>query len=263
MFESALKLSPKIRKFTSHVDILIESSRYTLETLSNPKDFGELFKLRHQAFLKGRKVKLTKRVLPLDLDKYDSVCDHILIKEKASGEIVGTYRVLSSLYTDSFYSENEFDLSPFLSSASGNVLELGRACITPAHRNGFVLDLLWKGVGQYCLKTQAKYLFGCASFWDTDKIKTLELIKYLKDEGHELKSFNINVTKKFKWKNNFSGEVVAKQEHIPALLKSYLKAGAKVNLEPAYDKAFKCFDFLTILDIDEMTSFFRKRYLKD
>ena len=49
---------------------------------------------------------------------------------------------------------------------------------------------------------------------------------------------------------------------IPPLLRSYFTAGAKVYGEPALDLDFKCIDFLTILDVNNLTSGYKRRYFK-
>jgi len=41
---------------------------------------------------------------------------------------------------------------------------------------------------------------------------------------------------------------------IPDLLKSYLKFGAKICSYPAYDKEFRCFDFLTVIDYNTVNT---------
>ncbi len=47
---------------------------------------------------------------------------------------------------------------------------------------------------------------------------------------------------------------------IPALFGSYLRAGAKVALEPALDRDFQCLDYLTVLRLNQLTESFEKRY---
>ncbi|MFM8314939.1 MAG: hypothetical protein ACKOA8_11700, partial [Deltaproteobacteria bacterium] len=49
-------------------------------------------------------------------------------------------------------------------------------------------------------------------------------------------------------------------EMIPALLQSYLKAGAKVSPTPALDRDFKCVDFFTVLDMESLTQLYERRY---
>ena len=49
---------------------------------------------------------------------------------------------------------------------------------------------------------------------------------------------------------------------LPALMVSYIRAGAKVALEPALDKDFQCIDFLTVLDVEELSPQHRKKFVE-
>jgi putative hemolysin len=49
-------------------------------------------------------------------------------------------------------------------------------------------------------------------------------------------------------------------EEIPALIQSYILAGAKFYGEPALDEEFGCFDFFMMLKVSEMSRLFRRRY---
>lgn len=101
--------------------------------------------------------------------------------ERASGAIVGTYRMNCTLFSDRFYSEQEFDLRDLM-AGSGTKIELGRACIHPNHRNGLVINLLWRGIAEYMGRTEADMLFGCATVMSEDPIKIAKLIQYLREE---------------------------------------------------------------------------------
>jgi putative hemolysin len=50
------------------------------------------------------------------------------------------------------------------------------------------------------------------------------------------------------------------EEKIPSLLKSYIKAGAKVSSYPAYDEEFKCIDFATVMVRSEMDQKLVKKF---
>ena len=50
---------------------------------------------------------------------------------------------------------------------------------------------------------------------------------------------------------------------IPPLLLSYLRAGSKVYGKPALDKDFGCIDFMTILNLKDLTRFYKKRYFRE
>src|SRR5689334_18801122 len=101
----------------------------------------------------------------LDADTFDSVCDHLLIEESHTGEIVGTYRLQTgnvAAANHGYYSEREFDFNVYEPLRS-QVIELGRACVDKAHRNFSVLHLLWRGIATYALERNARFLVGCSS----------------------------------------------------------------------------------------------------
>lgn len=56
------------------------------------------------------------------------------------------------------------------------------------------------------------------------------------------------------WKG-FAAEV-----SLPPLFKAYLKAGAKVAIEPALDSDFRCIDFFTVLETRELTERYGKKF---
>lgn len=259
-----IRLSPRFIAYTPTYDIDIETSNYSLETAATMKDLLEVFELRHQIFLEDTGAAKEDSD-GYDLDEFDSVCDHIIIKSKEDNKIVGTYRVISSHYSDNFYSQSEFNLDEFLNTP-GPKLELGRACIHHAHRNGAVIDLLWRGIAEYMKVTGSRFLFGCSSLKVTDPKESKAVMNYLKEDGRLGDAFGIKPIGKF----NMVLETVEPADMdpqdvkglIPPLLRSYFTAGSKVYGEPALDLDFKCIDFLTIFDINNLTSGYKRRYFK-
>ena len=101
----------------------------------------------------------------MDQDAFDGVCEHLLVEQKATGRIVGTYRMQSGLTASrqlGYYSAQEFDFAPF-EPLRPQLLELGRACIEREHRSSEVLTLLWRGIAQYAQHHGLRYLIGCSS----------------------------------------------------------------------------------------------------
>ncbi len=198
----------------------------------------------------------------LDSDTYDDDADHLLIFK--AGQLVGTYRMLWSEVTDVFYSEEEFDLCEFL-ARPGSKIELSRACIEPDHRNGSVIGLLWQGIYEFFKQTGADYLFGLSSVRGRDPQRILGLIEQFRLGGNFDGSFAIYPTKAY----DPSYELVAslgldgipepEKKDMPPLLRTYLKAGAKLAPVPAFDPDFQCFDFFTILKRKDLNSAFMKR----
>jgi putative hemolysin len=259
-----IRLSPRFIAYTPTYDIDIETKLYRLETAATMSDLLEVFELRHKIFLEETGAASVDSD-GYDLDEFDSICDHIIIRCKETDKIVGTYRVISSVYSDNFYSQSEFNLDDFLNTA-GHKLELGRACIHHAHRNGAVIDLLWRGIAEYIQLTGSRFLFGCSSLKITDPAEAKAVMSYLKENDNAGETYNIAPIGKFNMnlKDVYPATMAADTVKglIPPLLRSYFSAGSKVFGEPALDREFKCIDFLTVLDMENLTSGYKRRYFK-
>lgn len=239
--------------------IFIETEHYILKTAEKLSEFYPIFKMRQEAFLLNDE---TCRIpFRIDIDEYDFTYDHIVIIDKKSKRICGTYRMKTSLDDGHFYGQNEFYLDHFLKSP-GIKLELGRACIHPDFRNGAVIDLLWKGIAKYARLTNARYLFGCSSVKITDIKKVGQLMSYLVEENMTSQEYGIHPTENFTM-NGLSvlEETTAESKKLlPPLLRSYLQAGSKVHGAPALDIDFQCIDLLTILDLQQVQGSYARRY---
>jgi len=232
--------------------------RYSIKILDQIVELKEVIELRSRIFAEEYNIEGLKN--QMDIDEFDFVCDHLIIKDNQTGKLVGTYRILCSKFTNKFYSTNEFELDAFLKS-DGIKLELGRACIEKNYRKGSVLSLLWRGVVQYAIRTKADYLFGCSSVKTESYINAQNLNEAFSREGYSDHQWAITPKKEYCFtefeKNNSNYDFDLK---IPSLLRSYLAAGAKIYGEPAFDREFHCLDYLTILKLDELKVAFEKRY---
>jgi len=183
----------------------------------------------------------------LDSDAFDDICDHLIVETTTGCRVVGTYRLQTGLRAGDalgYYSEREFDLSPF-EAARGEIVELGRACIHAGHRNFAVLNLLWKGIGAYARGHGARYLIGCSSFTTLDAALGAaayrQLLQHLappawQTRPHAAFACPLDV-------------VAAPAPRIPRLLSAYLQLGSAICGPPALDREFKTLDFLTWLDL--------------
>ncbi|MEO6624375.1 MAG: GNAT family N-acyltransferase [Burkholderiaceae bacterium] len=198
----------------------------------------------------------------LDVDPFDAVCDHLIVEDTLSGTVVGTYRMQSgarALSALGYYSEQEFDFSPFERSR-GEILELGRACVHKRHRNFAVLNLLWKGIAAYAQERGTRYLMGCSSLTSQDAsvgaAAYRRLLPNLAPQGWRTLPHR-------RWACAMD-EGPAKRAEIPRLLSAYLALGAAICGPPAIDRTFGTIDFLTWLDIespDMMAMRWRGRFL--
>lgn len=253
----------KLKSFKQKVNIKIEKGRYIIKTAENSKELLQVLRLRYEVFNLRN-----KRILKIDIDKFDKDADHLLIYDKETGKMVGTYRLICSKFTDCFYSETEFDIS-MVKHLSGEKIELGRACIRPEYRNGVTLMLLWRAISEYVEKVKADYLFGCSSVFTTDPVEvafvTDHLLKNYSSETVYVKAYksleSLQKHIQFLRENNIDTSVADKL--IPPLLKMYLSAGSRVCGLPSLDEEFGCVDFFTILDTRNLTDNFRRKYRKD
>jgi putative hemolysin len=186
----------------------------------------------------------------LDADRFDPVCDHLLIEETATGEIVGTYRLQTGLKAAEhlgYYSAQEFDFTPY-EHLRGQMIELGRACIHSGHRSFAVLNLLWKGIARYAREHGARYLTGCSSLTSRDPAEGAAA--YLALQPHLVASgLRTRPVGHFPCPLDTVAPVAPK---IPKLLAAYLALGARICGPPALDREFKTIDFLTLLDLQAL-----------
>lgn len=183
-----------------------------------------------------------------DADPFDAVCDHLLVRELESGEVVGTYRLQAGRRAgavEKLYCAQEFDLTPF-AGRRDELLELGRACVHRHHRNLAVLSLLWQGIYAYAREVNARYLIGCSSLPGTDPAVGAraysDLIRQYLAPAPWLTQPHPALACPL-W------ELSPEPAPIPRLLSAYLSLGARICGPPALDREFKTVDFLTWLDL--------------
>lgn len=184
----------------------------------------------------------------LDIDRFDAVCDHLLVEDGRSGEIVGTYRLQTGEHAAlhfGYYSEREFDFSPY-ERLRPWMLELGRACIHADHRSFSVLSLLWKGISAYAQACGARYLVGCSSLTSQDT--AVGAAAYQRLVPHLAAShLRTEPTAAFACP---LGVIAPKAPKTPKLLAAYLSLGARICGAPAIDREFGTIDFLTLVDLE-------------
>jgi putative hemolysin len=198
----------------------------------------------------------------LDTDHFDLFCDHLVVESKTDRRIVGTYRMQSgetAAKNLGYYSEQEFDLSPY-ESLRGEVLELGRAAIDREHRTPEVLMLLWRGIAQYATDMQLRYLIGCSSLNSVDPREGWQMYGQLGNYrvADELAT---SPTEAFSCPMPEVESDDAEPAKVPKLLKTYLAIGARICSVPAWDREFGTIDFLTLLDLRTISSSARNRFL--
>lgn len=258
----------RIHKFKPKIEIHSEVGPFEIKTVTDSEELKEALTLRFDVF--HREMRGKKNPQGIDADEFDFRCDHLVIKEKRSSQVVGTYRLNCSLFTDEFYSAKEFKLSNIF-RLPGVKLELGRACIHKDFRCGILISLLWRGIADYMAACDAKFLLGCATVKTDDPRDAALLTRYFEDENRIFQGLRTRPTLEFTMPllNYFLSEIQSPltetqkaqaEDLLPPLCRAYLKAGAFIGGEPAWDQELQCIDFLTILQREDLNRTLWKKY---
>ena len=140
----------------------IETENYLVSLAQSRDEVREVQQLRYQVFSQEYGAIFLGPEKGLDQDQFDDYCDHIIVRNRQSARIVGTYRILlpeQARRAGGYYSQNEFFLTR-LERQIGDLVELGRSCVHPDHRSGAVIMLLWKAIAQYMYRHRCQHLIG-------------------------------------------------------------------------------------------------------
>ncbi len=243
-----------IKGFRKKMSVFIERNNYIVKTIDDAFELEQALSLRYRVFYGEMLDK--RRIVPLDMDKHDMHCDHLAVIDKRSNEVVGTYRLNLSSFGRPFYSAGEFEMDNII-RLPGRKLELGRACISREHRNGVTISLLWRGIKAYMAAAGADWAFGCSSvkaarYEDVRPLHDALLLTYYAGD-----KYRVSPRKKYTFNDitaDRAGSVAPESTAaVPSLLNAYLKGGARIAGDPAFDKMFKCADFFTLIRTRDMT----------
>jgi len=237
------------------------SSGYTL-ALAEPDEIPEAQRLRHDVLAAEYGTQLPTLAHGLDSDEFDEHCDHLIVRLTGSGAIVGTYRMMTpwcAALAGGRFGDRTFDLGS-LRHIDADLVETGRACVHPDHRQGAVISLIWKGIGHYLRRTGHHHLGGClwvsmhdggraaAGIWAAAHEKHLAPLQYRVAPRQRL----------------FDDDAVeAEPTALPPLLRGYLRSGGWICGEPAYDPATGVAAFYVLLSLNHMNPRYRRHFLAE
>ncbi|MBP9712721.1 MAG: GNAT family N-acetyltransferase [Sterolibacterium sp.] len=217
-------------------------------------------RLRYRVFADELGARLTPREPGIDHDYYDNFCEHLVVHDEESGCVIGTYRLLppeAMRRAGSYYSETEFNLDR-LRHLRERTVEVGRACIDAEYRSGGIIALLWAGIIRYMLQNRHEYLIGCASIGMADGGRTAAGI-FQHMEAHmaplEYRVFPNCPLPLERIEPRLDAEV-------PALIKGYLRAGAWICGQPAWDPDFNTADLLMLLPISRISPRYARHFIE-
>ncbi|KOR30977.1 hypothetical protein TI05_13185, partial [Achromatium sp. WMS3] len=187
-------------------------------------------------------------------------CEHLIVWDIQQSSIVGTYRMLSPQAAQnigSYYSENEFNFAA-LQHIRPLIVEVGRSCVAAKHRTGSVIALLWKKLVEYTLSNGYEYLIGCGSIPMQDGgHNAANLYRRLSKEHLAPPEYRVIPYTTLPYEKLSNDQPVV----VPPLIKGYLRAGAWICGEPAWDKDFNTADLMIMMPMSKVTKRYHRRFL--
>ena len=238
----------------------IAAGSLELAIARTPEEVEALQRLRYEIFSEEMQAVFPGASNGIDADEFDPWCEHLMVREQASGRIVGTYRLLTPVNAarlGRYYSESEFDLSG-LGDKRRLTIELGRSCIHPEYRNGAVIMLLWAGIAGIVKHLRLRYVLGCASVSLRDGGVSAAHVWH---EAQRSLARTPDMPHLRPLHPYPVGRVDADLPAVtPPLIRGYLKVGARICGEPAWDPDFNTADFPVFLDVDQMDPRYRRHF---
>lgn len=230
----------------------------SVDLARNNDEIIEAQRLRYRVFAGEMGANLPTRTPGIDHDIFDPFCDHLVVRDDNSGEVVGTYRILApdNARRIGYYSENEFDLTR-LQHLRPRLVEIGRSCVHPDYRTGATITLLWSGLAKYMVENGHDYLMGCASV-------------SMADGGHNAASLYNQLQAhmgpmEYRVFPRCPLPLAALKQDLPAetppLIKGYLRAGAWICGEPAWDPDFNTADLPILMPMAKVAGRYAKHFL--
>ncbi|MEP1443404.1 MAG: GNAT family N-acetyltransferase [Hyphomicrobiales bacterium] len=271
-FIAQRKRSPQQRNHGELDPLLGRIGTLEVRLVTTKKQLKTAQKLRYKVFFEEMSAQ-SEGAGKLDQDKFDKICDHLIVIDTASGqkggEIVGTYRLLRqevAAQNDGFYTQGEYDVDALIARhPNKNFLELGRSCVLEKYRTKRTVELLWHGIWAYTLHYKIDVMFGCASLAGTnpeamaDQLAVLHAANEAPAPWHVRAhdSLYVDMTK------GSAGLTRKAMGKLPPLIKGYLRLGAYIGDGAVVDHHFGTTDVLIVLPIENINPRYITYYGED
>lgn len=241
--------------------------RFEVVWASSESEILEAQRLRYQVFAEEMGARLT---VPAgspaghDIDLFDPFCEHLLVRvcdaDGEPGEVIGTYRVLTpeaARRVGGLYSDTEFDLTR-VRLLRGRMVELGRSCVHPDHRNGGAIMALWGALAEFMVRNDLDTMIGCASVSMRDGGHYAASLYHKLQQTH-LAPIELQVRPRLPLPVDELDHTLDVEP--PALIKGYLRVGAKILGAPAWDPDFNTADLPMLMRIQDLPARYRRHFL--
>jgi putative hemolysin len=250
----------------------ITSGPLQVRLATSPADIDAAQALRYRIFYEtlGAKPLPEMARRHRDFDRFDEICDHLLVLDHSrgtgAGTVVGTYRLIrreAAACLGAFYSAGEYDISA-LAAYPGEILELGRSCVDSAYRQRPAMQLLWSGIAAYVSHYDVALMFGCASLPGIDPDALAGPLSYL--YHHHLAPPALRpkaLAERYVDMRRLSVRAIdtaRAQSALPPLIKGYLRLGGFVGDGAVIDEQFNTTDVCIVVKTDLVTEKYSRHY---
>jgi putative hemolysin len=225
-------------------------------------------RLRYDIFANEYGAHLATPVPGLDIDPYDTWCDHLIAIDPATQRVIGCYRMLpmpSAASVGSCYMSEQFFVTR-LARLAPELVEFGRTCVHPDYRNTATLLALWSGLARYMKARGLRYAIGCASVSLADGGANARAT-WAALGGQQFGSAGIDELNEVFPITRFpvplersEAKAVPANGIVPPLIAGYRKLGAKLIGMPAWDSEFNTADFPMLFDLRELPARYAKHF---
>lgn len=218
-------------------------------------------RLRYRVFVEEMGARVDSERPGVESDRFDPFCHHLVVRDHATDQVVGCYRILTdegARDAGGFYAQTEFDITRIL-ALPGRFMEVGRTCVHPDYRNGTTLALLWRGLARFMFARGYDYMIGCASVSltaGTDQVLAMYRALIARYEGPE----GCRVYPRVRLPRG-AGSADVTAADAPPLLHAYLRAGARICGEPAWDPFFGVADLFLLLRLHDIRGRYARHFL--
>jgi putative hemolysin len=217
--------------------------------------------LRYQVFVGEMGARIDTPIARHDVDRFDDYCEHLLVRNRVSGQVIGTYRVLTPTQAQragGAYSDTEFELDS-LDALRPSMVELGRSCVHADYRHGGVILALWGALYEFMQRNQLDTMVGCASIpmlHNGVVSGDVAASVWRQVQANNMASPDLQVRPRLALPvEQLDGSLDIEP---PALIKGYLRLGAKVLGAPAWDPDFNTADLPMLMRVQDIP----RRYMK-
>jgi L-ornithine Nalpha-acyltransferase len=230
--------------------------RYRARLADTRDDVVACQRLRYLAFIEARGLAPAHQADRRDEDEFDAHCRHMMVEEARSGQLVCCFRMMpfeSGAEIAHSYSAKWYELDG-LKDYPGRLVEMGRFCVHPAHKDPAILRVAWNAMTRYVDEQEIGLLFGCSSFYGLDAEAYSDAFALLKERHLAPKRWlpRVKAPKVFRFARALRlrrPDMALALRRMPPLLRTYLMMGGWVSDHAVIDENLNTLHVFTCIEI--------------